>query len=126
MTARSAIGLAALVLLGGCGAGAATAGTETPTPSGRDETVVTSEELRGAADAPNLYEAVKRLRPQWLAGVDVVVYVSNRRYGGSEALRQLLPSTVASLRYFTPSAAQQRFGSGHPHGAIQVIMRGAR
>lgn len=125
MTARSPIGLAAVALLVGCSRGAATVGTETPTPSRPDETVVASEELRSAADAPNLYEAVKRLRPRWLAQ-DVVVYVSNRRYGGSEALRQLLPSTVASLRYFSPSAAQQRFGSNHPNGAIQVIMRGAR
>jgi len=125
MTARSTIGLATVALLVGCSGGAATAGTETPTPSRPDETVVTSEELRAAGDARSLYDAVKQLRPHWLAA-DVVVYVGNRRYGGGEALRQLLPSTVASLRYFSPSAAQQRFGSNHPNGAIQVIMRGAR
>lgn len=78
----------------------------------------------------NLYQAVQRLRPQWLqtrgldsfeASNEVVVYVDNQQMGGPEELRRLNPVEVGEIRYLDSRQATTQFGRGHPSGAILVF-----
>lgn len=107
-----------------------------PEPVNHDRSVITDEELRANHDQ-YLYEIVQRLRPEWLRtrGVSsiatgiagnadpdlVLVYVGQVRVGGPDVLERLQTSAATSLKYFTAAQAQQRFGPGHPNGAIQVL-----
>jgi hypothetical protein len=52
------------------------------------------------------------------------VYVDGTRYGNLESLRQIVPSGIFSVRYYSPSNAEARFGPGHLLGAIEVTTRG--
>jgi hypothetical protein len=87
----------------------------------------------------NLYDAVQRLHPEWLVqrnaasmgrasgrssgtnDTDVQVYFDMQRAGNTDMLKQLPVSSVASLKYYTASEAQARFGNGNLNGVIQVI-----
>jgi len=79
-----------------------------------------------------LYDAVRALRPAWLMRRGpttlmpqnegaLIVYVDGHRFGNAESLRQFVPTGVNSVRYFSPTDAEARFGPGHLHGAIEVI-----
>ncbi|MGH7664883.1 MAG: hypothetical protein ACRENI_11380 [Gemmatimonadaceae bacterium] len=102
----------------------------------RNSTVITTAEMR-AADAMNVYDLVRRVRPQWLRDRGptsmtpsneggLVVYLDNARLGGPEALREILPANVMFVQYFDPGSANYRFGTGHHHGAILVSTSAAR
>jgi hypothetical protein len=141
---------AAVIALGitGCGSsaapGIASAGGG-PKPSA---TVITADEI-AKVSVTNGYEVVQKLRPAMLSqrqvasahgqgGVaadappikgtavesgQVVVYMDGTRLGGVEQLRQITASTIATLRYYSASEAQLKWGSNHPGGAIEVISK---
>lgn len=114
---------------GGASAGAsAGAGTS----SVRRSNVLTREELAGSGTS-NLYDAINRLRPQWLrgstntqtrtggGGLSVVVYQGTTQLGGVEVLRQMAPSYVATIRYLEGNQASNTLpglGSRVVAGAI--------
>jgi hypothetical protein len=54
---------------------------------------------------------------------DVIVYLDNTRYGDANSLRQISVSSIAAVRYFSASEAQQKWGSGHPGGVIEVLTK---
>lgn len=107
---------------------------------------ITLEEIH-ASPASNLYDAVRALRPAWLrtrghsslqlatvpggrgdsisvpAASEIVVYVDGVRFGTQSSLRDLAPHDVAAMEYLDAGAATQRWGTGHPHGAILVSRR---
>jgi hypothetical protein len=92
--------------------------------------VVGSEELTGTG-ATNVYEALPRLRPQWLtsarirrggSGDELVVYLDSNRYGTLTSLQSLSLGGIQEVRYFGASEATNRFGTGHTGGAIVVSM----
>ena len=104
-----------------------------PVPENRDRSVLSTDELRANHDQ-YWYDLVQRLRPEWLRtrgasaigagnpdGDQVQVYVGQVRLGGPAVLERLETSAATSLKYYTPAQAQQRFGPGHPNGAIQVL-----
>lgn len=76
--------------------------------------VITRQEI-AASGATNLYGVVQRLRPGWLSGRgvqnfggstgQVVVYLNQARMGGVEALREIAPEYVVSLRYLDGTTA---------------------
>ena len=122
-----------LVLLAGCAAAGdpATAPGEAVARGSRTE--ITREEI-AASGATNLYDAVQRLRPQWLrggavtnwqgGGGGVVVYQNNTPMGGLDALRQMTPGYAARLRYLdgpTASNTLPGLGSRSVAGAIIVV-----
>ncbi|MDT8342043.1 MAG: hypothetical protein RQ751_11070 [Longimicrobiales bacterium] len=118
--------LAVALLMGGCAAGGSGGGSE----SGFN--VITREDL-AELHRLNAYQAVRRLRPQWLEarGLDsfystneVVVYQDGTRMGGVNFLRSLRVNDVATLRFLDSRAATTRYGGGHPSGAIMVTTRG--
>jgi hypothetical protein len=67
-------------------------------------------------------------RPQWLRTADgrpaaVIVYVGDARLGGAATLKGLTVSTIGSVRYYEPSAAQQRFSPRDYGPVIHVLLK---
>jgi hypothetical protein len=96
----------------------------------RSGDVIMADELTSTA-ATNVYEAVQRLRPQWLtsarirrggSGDEVQVYLDNNKYGTLTSLRSLSLGGVQQVRYYSASEATNRYGTGHTGGAIVVMM----
>ena len=50
----------------------------------------------------------------------IQVYVDGTRVGGVDALRRLPTMTIFSIRRYTGTEAQTRFGVGHSNGVIAV------
>jgi hypothetical protein len=116
-----------------------------PKPSA---TLITADEI-ARVNVLNGFEVVQKLRPTMLRqrqiasangqggvargappikGTDVasgqlVVYMDGTRLGDIEQLRGIAASSIATLRLFSPSEAQQKWGSNHPAGAIEVISK---
>jgi hypothetical protein len=116
-----------MLVVGACASGSSSSGTARR----GDRNTVTAEELATTAST-NLYDFVQRSRPLWLRtrgrtsvnneGI-IIVYLDDSRFGGPETLRQISPLTVQQVRFLDASAAQQRFGVGHTHGAILVYSK---
>jgi hypothetical protein len=79
--------------------------------------------------ATNAYEAVSRLRANWLRprGASslslrsaVRVYLDGTRIGGVEDLRQMDTRIIGSIQYMDGAEATLRFGTGNSDGAILV------
>lgn len=51
----------------------------------------------------------------------LLVYLDRVRVGDIEALRSLPIAGVVAVRYYTAAEALRRWGSGHEHGAIEVL-----
>jgi len=118
--------------------------------SRRDRNQLDTEEIR-ASSASNAYDLVKTLRPAWLrtrgttslgtitiadptsptgssavpVPPEILVYLDGIRFGNQESLQNIGVSDVARLEFLDSGAATQRFGTGHPHGAI-IIERATR
>lgn len=128
--------LAAALAAVGCG-------PQPPSPSTgipRSSTVITSDEMAEThADVNSAYDAVARLRPNWLASHGVTsggasaaatetatVWVDGQEMGGLNALRNIPAYHVASMRYYDVTQAGARFGiRGGSSGVIEVTMKGA-
>jgi hypothetical protein len=104
------------------------------TSSGRDQSVLTREEIM-SAEVTNLYDVVHRLRPRWLnvrgqrsfgqaaLSTEVVVFQNQTMLGGIEVLREMAPDIAMRLRYLdgaTATASLTGLGSRHVEGAIIV------
>ena len=114
----------------------ACASSGTPAPAGTSRSgpnLITAEEI-SRVSVQNALEAVQKLRPAMLrrpnvasqnaqSSGELVVYVDNTRYGPTENLRQIPASSIASLRYYTASESQMKWGSNHPGGVIEVITK---
>jgi len=85
----------------------------------------------------NAYEAIRLRRPEWLiergthiigesANETIEVYLDDVRMGGINALRDVDASVVHSMHFFDAGAATLRWGSGHSHGVILIIVEGGR
>jgi hypothetical protein len=103
-----------------------------------DRSVITADDMKDL-QVSNLFEVVERLHPEWLvqrntAGMgrasgrssstndtDVQVYFDMQRAGSTDMLKQLPVTSASSLRYYTASEAQARFGNGNLNGVIQVV-----
>lgn len=130
-----------LTILSGCAASAeagAGAGASTSGSARARRDLITQEELVGSGTT-NLYDAIQRLRPQWISGAnrtdamtgggtEVVVYQGSANLGGLEALRQIAPGYVASVRWLDGSQATNMLpglGSRRVAGAIVITLPGA-
>jgi hypothetical protein len=120
--------LALSLLAVGCASNKAATQAAAPHRSTGD--VLPGDELTGTG-ATNVYEAVQRLRPQWLtsarvrrggSGDELVVYLDSNRYGTLTSLRSLSLGGIQEVRYYGASEATNRFGTGHTGGAIVVSM----
>jgi hypothetical protein len=103
--------------------------TQTARPVGSGDLITRDEIAR--VNAVNALEAIRALRPQMLrnrgrtnfSGVvrEPVVYLDERRMGALAALQDIELQIVFQIRYYSSTHAQQKWGSGHPSGAIQVL-----
>ena len=101
----------------------------TPKSSSHDG-VITSEEIE-SSHQPTLFDVIRALRPHWLtttptglrsdADAGISVYLDSQRAGSIDVLRQLPSTSASSLRFYSASEAQSRFGLGNLHGVIQIV-----
>ena len=100
---------------------------------GGSGTTLTREQL-STTNADNLYEAINKLRPNWLTsrgptsvtdatptGVDV--FMGNTLLGKADYLQQVRPGDVTEVKYWDPGSAAARFGMGHPRGVIEITRK---
>jgi hypothetical protein len=99
--------------------------------SGRDRNVITREEIL-ASQASNAYDAVSRLRPNFMNshgpttinGPDTgypKVYLDHILLGDLSSLKALNPTGILSIHYYNGAEASSRFGLDNVSGAIEVI-----
>jgi hypothetical protein len=124
MATRLTVSAVALALAACASGGSAGGGTN------RD--LLTREEIQGVG-VSTLYEVVERLRPRWLAlrgdrsfrtDTGIVVYQGQTLLGGPEALRDLGPEAVESIRYLDgPRASSTLPGLGARHVQHALIVQ---
>jgi len=95
-----------------------------------DADLITAKDFSGVTGS-TVYDAVRQLRPEWimrsrpnpvLPNQNLIIYVDGSRYGsGIDGLRLITMRSANSVRFFSPSSAEGRFGPGHLLGAIEVI-----
>lgn len=99
----------------------------------RSSRVLTADEI-AETSVMSAYQAVERLRPQWLHsrssptmanpdGAEPMVYVDGMRAGNLSELLSIRPDRVERMEYLSPSDATNRFGTDHTGGAILVTTR---
>lgn len=108
---------------------------------------ITSDEIARAGLSGSVYDVVYSLRRTWLnlrglnsgsEGVhsvlttadtlaavggepQLVIYLDNVKLGTVSELMRLSTAGVTSIHYYTPAEANYLWGTGHTHGAIQVV-----
>jgi len=126
---RTAVPLTLLVLLalGGC----ASTGSGSSTSGSRNE--ISREQLAERPEA-TVFDVVRRIHPRWLrsraAGTsvslddsDIAVYINDQREpGGLRILRSLRAADLERIEYFDSRRATTRWGTGHPAGAIVLVL----
>jgi hypothetical protein len=107
-------------------------GVQAPANGGHD--LITAAELE-AAGANTLYDAVVKLRPNFLkprtttaygrpATSPLMLYVDGERMESIDDLRHLLPPGVQEVRFYEPQIANLRFARyNNAAGAIAVVMK---
>ena len=125
--------IAALPILA-CGPASGSSNSGIPTPR-RSTTLLASDEILAAnLDNGTVYDAISRLRPNWLGRGTTsydppttelaIVFVDGRRLGELESLRSLDANQIENARYFSAAEAGPRFGlQGGLSGVIEVTMK---
>lgn len=119
--------------------------TEGKRPDARS--VITAAEIEKFGTGGSVHDLVHALRKSWLnvqqtsvretptitpqgkrealitpAGdAALLVYLDNIKVGEMDELRSMNIAGVVEVRYYNPAQAMRRWGSGHEHGAIEVI-----
>jgi hypothetical protein len=127
--------LVAVMASMGCAASSGTSGTSYPTGT-RKANVLTFDEIAAAhADVSTAYDALSRLRPNWLAshgvtstvggGTDTeyaTVFVDGQPYGDINSLHNIQAYHVGEFRYYSITEAGAKYGlRGGSSGVIEVI-----
>ena len=98
---------------------------------GGSASVLTSAELERVREL-NCYEAVQRLRPNWLrtrgrvsmeTQQGIQLYVDNVHRGYVTELVSIRASSVERMRFLSAPEATARFGTDHVDGAVLVTTR---
>lgn len=87
-----------------------------------------------AANSTNLYDAIAKLRPEWLSSrgptsvtdatpTSISVFMGGTMLGKADYLKQLNVIDVTEVRYWDPGQASARFGMGHPRGVLEILRR---
>jgi hypothetical protein len=112
----------------------------TITANTRKTSILSSEEIENAhADVNTAYDAIARLRPNWLlphgitSGQNMgngteyaLIYVDGQSYGDISTLRGIPAYHVGSIRYWDVTQAGARFGiRAGSSGVIEISMKTA-
>ena len=99
-----------------------------------DNTLITEAEI-DSAHVYNAYDAIRRLRPEFLISRGKMsfnpnvppalpnVYVDGMYYGDASTLLAITAGAIESIRFFNASEAQYRFGRGNMAGVIAVLTK---
>jgi len=126
----------AVLLALGCASGGVPDPTLRTTRS-RTGTLTADEISTAHADITTAYDAVARLRPNWLAAHGVtsgqdngagteyaVVYLDGQRYGDINSLRGIAAYNVGEVKYYDVTQAGARFGiRAGSSGVIEIMSR---
>jgi hypothetical protein len=125
--------LLAVAAVIGC---ASSSSSDSPnTGRARGSGALTAEEMAAAhADVNTAYDAVARLRPNWLAshgttslagGTEyALVYVDGQQYGQLSSLRNIQAYQVGDIQYYDVTQAGAKFGlRAGAGGVIEVRMK---
>lgn len=133
--------LALALTLGTACAASSQAPLQQPAPASRMETqtggrndVVKQEELWEVRDVGTAFDALRRLRPEFLtrraSAVPTdpyqgypVVYIDGQRLGDLSTLHGIPLRSIIEIRYLRMAAAAQQLGLTHPGGVIAVSTR---
>jgi hypothetical protein len=122
----------ALALSSGSIAGCVHQGAVAPPNGGHD--LITAEELARVHDY-TLYDAIRRLRPNFLksrsvtaygkpASSPLMLYVDGEKMDSIDDLRRISPAEVFEVRFYEPQIANTRFARyDNSGGAIAVILK---
>jgi hypothetical protein len=126
--------LVAVAVIFGCASGGSTSGNP-PILLGPGTTrrILSGDEIAAAhADVTTAYDAVSRLRPNWLAGHGVtsgggtgtqyaIVFVDGEPYGDLNSLRTIPAYHIGDIHYYDVTEAGAKFGiRGGSSGVIEV------
>jgi hypothetical protein len=110
------------LLLSACAAGSGTGAT-----SRSNSDVISREEL-DPMNSFTAYDAISRLRPQWLRqrtpGQAPIVFMNGSQLGGTEVLRSIQVSSLLEIRYRNGRDATTRYGTGYGGGTIELRSQG--
>jgi hypothetical protein len=129
--------VAVAAIIGCAGTGGPSSASLTGMPPRRGNLLTAEEIVDANADVNTAYDAVARLRPNWLtphgvtsgndngAGTEfALVFVEGQRFGDLNSLRGLPAYHVGALRYYNVTEAGARFGlNGGSSGVIDVTMK---
>ena len=130
--------LVAVAAILGCAPASSTSGTSRASAVPRSRNLLTAQEIVAAnADFATAYEAVARLRPNWLSshgvssvnrqGTDpgvAIVFVNGQHYGDVNSLRNIQAPQVADIRYYNETESGAKFGlRGGTNGVIEVRLK---
>jgi hypothetical protein len=125
MLKRAVLPLLGLLIITACASGGG------PSAPRTRQDILEAQEI-STITVSNMYEAVQRLRPQWLQvraqqsfnGTTAIAVFQGRTYlGGPEALKEVGPEAATRLRYLdgvTASATLPGLGSMHVEAAIVI------
>jgi hypothetical protein len=99
-------------------------------PANSAQNVLTGDEVRRTG-VGNLWDALRRLRPQWMRArgtasmvgqraVEPVVYVAGLLHGDLRTLQRMNTIQVRRVEFIDALDATTRFGTGHSGGVILV------
>jgi hypothetical protein len=100
----------------------------------RDPSLITEAEI-DSSHASSAFEAVSKLRPMFLSSRGKLsveagtlpaaprVYVDNQYYGEAGVLRSISAMTIDSIRFYSASEAQFKFGRGNEAGVIGIFTK---
>jgi hypothetical protein len=103
---------------------------DSPTSAPRWAEVLTAEEITNTkAEEATAYEAISRLRPNWLAPHGVtsfskkgtayaIVYMDDQKYGDLNMLKNFKAFQVSEIRYYDFTQAGARFGVAAGNGGV--------
>lgn len=130
-------GIAVAVLAVSC----ASSGTQTrsdsePRQQSRSRNVITLAEI-DSSNAADAYQLIQLVRPEWLrtrgaasmqnpSPQPAVAYVDGQHYGPLSSLASFRYGSFKELRYYSPSEATNRWGTGHSGGVVYLSTRSGR
>ena len=128
--------LVAVAAIFGCSSGGGSSGNPPILVGPRMPRILSGDEIAAAhADVNTAYDAVSRLRPNWLAGHGMtstsssgtstaVVFVDGQPYGDITSLRNIPAYHIGDIHYYDVTEAGAKFGiRGGSSGVIEVRMK---
>jgi hypothetical protein len=131
---RRCLAIAMLFAAGACASGGTSAGDTSPSTS----RYVISEAELPTSGTETAYDAIQRLRPDFLRARPAQSYnlqpnggasgpapapaliVNGQRAGDISDLRQIAATSLKSVRYYTIEQAKRKFGMQYDGGAIEI------